>query len=151
MYCKFCGKKLPEKAIFCSKCGNQISIKQETEINNFSLSVSQPSKSKIIKNKYKAIDSNKSRLIAALLAFFLGELGAHRFYVGKVLSGLLQLFLGFSFITSLILVLYGYFEEAAIVYIVGILWSLWTFIDFILIICGSFTDSNGLPITDWDF
>ena len=33
--------------------------------------------------------SPKSRLVAFLLCFFLGELGIHRFYVGKVGTGLL--------------------------------------------------------------
>ena len=29
-------------------------------------------------------ESNKSRLVAFLLSFFLGGLGVHRFYVGKM-------------------------------------------------------------------
>lgn len=36
--------------------------------------------------------SEKSKVTAALLCFFFGALGIHRFYVGKVGTGLLYLF-----------------------------------------------------------
>ncbi|MCI9111151.1 MAG: TM2 domain-containing protein [Eubacterium sp.] len=62
--------------------------------------------------------SPKSKAVAALLCFFLGELGIHRFYVGKIGTGILYLCtLGFCGI--------------------GVL------IDFIMILCGSFKDSTG--------
>ena len=41
-----------------------------------------------------AARSSKSRLIAFLLCLFLGPAGIHRFYVGKVGTGLLWLFTG---------------------------------------------------------
>ena len=62
--------------------------------------------------------SPKSRAVAALLCFFLGFLGAHRFYVGKIGTGILWLFTGGIF-------------------------GIGSLIDFILIICGSFSDSKG--------
>jgi len=61
---------------------------------------------------------------ANLLCFFLGVFGAHRFYVGKVGTGILQL-----------------------ITIGGL--GLWTLFDFILIIVGAFTDSDGNKITEW--
>ena len=60
----------------------------------------------------------KSRWVAFFLCFFLGYIGAHRFYVGKVGTGLLYLFTG-GFLC------------------VGIL------IDLILILTGSFRDQSG--------
>lgn len=74
--------------------------------------------------------SPKSRLAATLLAFFFGAFGVHRFYVGKTGSGVAQLLLTIT--------------------IVGVLVSgIWSFIDLIVIIAGSFTDKEGRRIGDW--
>jgi TM2 domain-containing membrane protein YozV len=62
--------------------------------------------------------SEKSGLVALLLCIFVGSIGVHRFYVGKIGTGILQ-----------ILTLGGF--------------GLWTLIDLILIATGSFTDSEG--------
>ena len=56
-----------------------------------------------------------------LLCFFLGSLGVHRFYVGKIVTGILQL-----------LTLGGC--------------GIWVLVDFIMILVGRFTDANGNPI-----
>ena len=37
------------------------------------------------------MESSKSRMVALLLCFFLGTLGAHRFYVGKIGTGVVWL------------------------------------------------------------
>ncbi len=65
--------------------------------------------------------SDKGFVPAILLCFFLGTLGVHRFYVGKIGTGLLQL------------VTFGAF-------------GIWTLIDFIMIVSGNFKDKMGLPI-----
>ena len=66
-------------------------------------------------------NSGKSRLAAALLCFFLGALGIHRFYVGKIGTGILYLFTG------------GLFG-------IGVL------IDFIMILVGAFKDKEGKKV-----
>lgn len=68
--------------------------------------------------------SDKRILPAFLLCFFVGFLGVHRFYVGKIGTGILQ-----------------------IVTLGGL--GIWTLIDFIMIICGAFTDKAGNKITQW--
>ena len=65
--------------------------------------------------------SQKSWLIDMLLCFFLGYLGVHRFYEGKVISGIIWLLTG------------GFFGIGYV-------------IDFIIILCGGATDSDGLKI-----
>jgi len=76
------------------------------------------------KQKDKLLNSNsisssqQDWLVALLLCFFIGVLGAHRFYVGKIGTGLLMVFtLG------------------------GL--GIWTFIDLILIIVGKFKNKDG--------
>ncbi len=68
--------------------------------------------------------SDKKKLPAFLLCFFLGCFGLHRFYVGKIGTGILQL-----------ITLGG----------VGI----WALIDLIMILVGNFADSNGQKLEDW--
>ena len=68
--------------------------------------------------------SPKSRLVALLLCFFLGPLGVHRFYVGKVGTGVLML-----------ITLGGC--------------GIWMLIDLILIVVGSFKDKEGLRVFRW--
>ncbi len=59
--------------------------------------------------------SNKSRLITFLLCLFLGEFGIHRFYVGKIGTGMLWLisngFLGIGWIIDLVMIIGGSFED----------------------------------------
>ncbi len=68
--------------------------------------------------------SDRKILIAFLLCFFLGYLGFHRFYAGKVGTGVLYLLTGG---------LFGF----------GVL------VDCIMLVVGSFKDSDGLPLREW--
>jgi len=74
--------------------------------------------------------STKLRLVVLLLALFLGAFGVHRFYVGKIGTGIMQLLLTCSII--------GIFVS-----------SWWVIIDWILIASGIFTDKQGNPVTVW--
>ena len=69
--------------------------------------------------------SPKSRLVVTLLSFFLGELGVHRFYLGKFGTGI------------------------AMPLTVGGL-GIWALIDFIMAVCGAMKDKDGLPIKNWE-
>ena len=62
--------------------------------------------------------SDKDRIVALILCFFLGFLGVHRFYVGKATSGIVQM-----------LTLGGL--------------GIWVLIDLISIFCGAFQDKEG--------
>lgn len=99
IYCQACGTQIHSSATACPKCGAP--------------------------QRGGAIDSSEKLLLpAVLLCFFLGMFGAHRFYVGKIGTGVLQLFtLG------------------------GL--GIWAFIDFIVLVVGSFTDADGKKLTQW--
>jgi TM2 domain-containing membrane protein YozV len=97
VHCRGCGKEIHETARVCPQCGAPQQAPSATD---------------------------KRILPALLLCFFLGWFGAHRFYVGKVGTGILMLFTA------------------------GVLGVLWL-IDFIMIIVGAFTDKAGNKITEW--
>ena len=67
------------------------------------------------------MNNDKSKIVAALLCFFLGCLGVHRFYTGHILSGLLMLLTAGGF-------------------------GIWVLIDFILILCGKFKTKEGFEL-----
>lgn len=96
IHCTTCGAEFARSATACPKCGapNAVAAAQV---------------------------STKGMVPAALLCFFLGGLGIHRFYVGKIGTGILM-----------ILTLGGL--------------GIWTIIDFVMIIVGSFKDKQGLPL-----
>ena len=68
--------------------------------------------------------SEKKRLVAFLLCFFIGAFGVHRFYVGKIGTGLLM-----------IVTLGGF--------------GIWYLIDCILVLCGAFKDKDGKTVKLW--
>jgi TM2 domain-containing membrane protein YozV/DNA-directed RNA polymerase subunit RPC12/RpoP len=69
-------------------------------------------------------ESEKRILPTLLLCFFFGWAGVHRYYTGKIISGIIQLFtLG------------------------GL--GIWASIDLVMIIIGAFKDKEGNKITQW--
>jgi TM2 domain-containing membrane protein YozV len=69
-------------------------------------------------------ESEKRIMPAFLLCFILGVFGAHRFYVGKIGTGFLQL-----------------------ITLGGL--GIWALVDMIMIIVGAFTDNEGNKLTEW--
>lgn len=109
MYCSKCGAQIDDAAVICPRCG--------CATQNYRPSAS-------YSNARQGEVSPKSRLAALLLCIFLGGFGVHRFYAGKIGTGVLWLLTG------------------------GLLGIGWI-IDIIIIACGSMKDAYGLPITEW--
>lgn len=94
-HCTGCGTQIHESAAACPQCGAP--------------------------NKASG-SSSQSKTTLAIVCFFLGGLGIHRFMVGKTGTAILQIFtLG------------------------GL--GIWVLIDFIVILTGGFTDKDGNKIS----
>ena len=107
MFCNKCGKEIADGAKFCPSCG---------ATQGSAPVVPQP-----YAQAPQPPPQQKEWTTALLLCFFLGGLGAHRFYTGHTAIGIVQLLT---------------FGGCGI----------WALIDLIIILCGSFKDSNGLPL-----
>jgi hypothetical protein len=95
-YCRSCGAVIKQEPEICPKCG----VRQRK-----------------LPGAVGPV-SSKDIIPAAVLCFFLGWLGIHRFYVGKSGTGVLM-----------ILTVGGC--------------GIWALIDFIMIVVGNFTDKEG--------
>jgi len=73
VFCRGCGKEIHETARSCPHCGATNSV-----------------------------PGSKNRIAAALLAFFLGAFGVHKFYLGKIGQGFLYLLFCWTFIPSIV-------------------------------------------------
>jgi TM2 domain-containing membrane protein YozV len=95
-FCPTCGTQIPNFAYICPSCGQQLTPQNAVPT-----------------------ESTKSQLVAFLLCIFLGSLGIHRFYAGRIITGILMLLtLGF--------------------------FGIWVLIDLLLIFLGVFKDEQGL-------
>ena len=103
-FCQVCGAETNALAEICIKCGARL-------------------------GKAEAVDiSSKSRLATTLLcilpAWIVGIAGIHRFYLGKIGTGI-----------AMLLTLGGL--------------GIWTLIDFIYVVSGSMKDKEGKVIQNW--
>jgi TM2 domain-containing membrane protein YozV len=81
-FCSECGEIINAKAEICPKCG----VRQSPPPSLLSVGLS----------------DKKSKVVAALLAIFLGGLGIHKFYLGQNLQGVIYLLFCWTFIPALI-------------------------------------------------
>jgi TctA family transporter len=100
MYCTCCGKELPKECKYCDSCG--------TSQNNRS-------------DEFNITFKRRKKWTAFFLCLVLGMFGVHRFYVGKIGTGILYL-------------------------LTGGLFGIGTIVDIIMIATGSFKDANDAPL-----
>lgn len=94
-FCKECGQKIAKKCVICPHCGCQVenlesaptAQQPQIVINNSNLN--QNTNTNV--NQMQGIRP-KNKWVALCLCFFLGFLGAHKFYEGKAGMGILYIF-----------------------------------------------------------
>ncbi|MBU3157433.1 TM2 domain-containing protein [Clostridium estertheticum] len=101
MFCHNCNSQNDDGSNFCKICGINLLIQANmTQDRNI---------------------SSKNWLLTLLLCIFFGAVGIHRFYVGKIGTGILMI------------LTFGGF-------------GIWVLVDLILIVTNAFTDENGLKL-----
>lgn len=95
-FCTQCGASIKSGTAFCTACGAKVNVD----------------------SSQAAVKSPKSGPVAFLLCLFLGMFGIHRFYVGKIGTGILMLITGGAF-------------------------GIWILVDLILIVNNKFEDKQG--------
>ncbi|MQF69371.1 TM2 domain-containing protein [SAR202 cluster bacterium AD-804-J14_MRT_500m] len=108
-YCSSCGELIKEQAEVCVKCGVRVSRTVNRDTNTLGQEF-----------------STRSRLVAGLLGILLGGFGVHRFYLGNIGIGIIQI------VVSLITLGIG---------------GLWGLVEGIVIVAGAdWKDADGRPL-----
>ena len=87
-FCKFCGAIIDKDCVICPKCGKQVeelkSAQPNVVINNTNTNANV--------NTIRGYGRPKNKWVSFFLCLFFGMIGAHKFYEGKVWTGILYLF-----------------------------------------------------------
>lgn len=122
-YCKHCGQIIDADCVVCIHCGKQVETFKGSNNGPVIINNNNNNNNMMGGYGYPNTVSPKSWLTTLLLCFFLGAIGGHRFYTGKVGTGILMILLIWTGISSI-----------------------WALIDLIVIILGKFKDKQGLLI-----
>lgn len=89
-FCKHCGQQIDKDCVVCPVCGKQVedlkSSQQPVVINNTNANTNS------VDVKMENRGTEKNKWVAFVLCLFLGLVGAHKFYEGKILVGVVHIF-----------------------------------------------------------
>ena len=97
--CPQCGAPVAANSAKCEYCGATItpSVNQTAQPNPQVVYVQQP-----VYNSERANWPIKNKIVAGILALFLGGIGVHKFYLGQTGKGILYLLFCWTYIPSLL-------------------------------------------------
>lgn len=101
-FCQHCGESIDKECVVCPKCGKQVQ-----EVKNPNIVINNTNTNTNINGGRMGKEKNK--WVAFFLCLFLGGLGVHRFYEGKIGTGILWLItagcFGIGWLVDLIIIL----------------------------------------------
>lgn len=136
MYCKNCGKEIPEGQELCDTCAQNVNAgaqnvnTNQTAQSNVNYQNTNYQNATVVNNNVNP--QAKSKLCAGLLGIFLGAFGVHNFYLGFYGKAIAQLLISILSCGAL-----------------AIVSQIWGLIEGIMILCGNMdVDANGVPLKD---
>lgn len=88
-FCEYCGNQVHIEAVMCPKCGRQLeNLKTEKSNNNPQVIINN---SNTVNGTSNYSKKECDKWLAFLLCFFLGIIGVHKFYEGKIGLGILYI------------------------------------------------------------
>lgn len=91
-FCKYCGGKVAAEAVVCPLCGRQIEELKQAQYSNPNIVINNAN-TNTNTNMNAAMNARfKNKWVSLLLCLFLGFIGAHKFYEGKIGMGILYIF-----------------------------------------------------------
>lgn len=113
-FCSSCLREISGK-YYCNKCIEELFEKQNKKIEQLETNKQQPmvfmnagggssssSSSSAVGGGGNFKRYNRSKVVAAILAFFFGGLGVHKFYLGRIGTGVLYLVFCWTCIPSIV-------------------------------------------------
>lgn len=95
-FCKHCGQQIKMAAVICPHCGCQVEVIQHETTSQPNIVINNSNNNSNVNRNVNAnargYGRAKNKWLAFLLCLFVGYLGIHKFYEGKIGMGILYLF-----------------------------------------------------------
>lgn len=92
-FCQHCGAQIDSDCVVCPNCGKQVSeLSGGGNDKNIIINNNNSASASASANMYVPIGRAQNKWVALFLCLFLGFLGGHKFYEGKIIMGILYIF-----------------------------------------------------------